>query len=318
MKKLFVLSLTLCLVVLLTSATSAATHPFTSDFTNQYLMLDFGSYEPFFDGWYTIEKEAPSLTFRGFFPDDLNVLAGEYFKDDQTFADIMVEDYDGFDNTAYIKGSYLFKNGFFAGLDYAAASGNSQVVISPGYRVNMNKNAYIAFSLDYAFDGDGYIDHGIVDYEIYGRYYTKQSRFYGQLLIPNEEIVFTDEPYLMAGGAVKVAKNVVLGANLIKNGDYDYIDFGATTSVDKLKLELQYAHDHNYGNVFKLNSLYDFTKIFRAGIQANKFVDADKLIYELKLAYTIDKQNSLKIIFQFDDKAAGYDDFVYLRWDIKL
>lgn len=316
MKKLFILSLAACLVLSMGAVTMAANHNFTGDFVNPFQLADFSTYSQSFDGWYYIEKDDPSATVRLYSDDDVFALGGEYFLNDQTFVNFAYDDQDNFDSVSYLKGSYLFKNGLFAGLDFADNSDDTQANLSAGYRLNLSKDAYIAFSLDYAMNDYAYADTGIIDYEIYGRYYTNNARFYGQLLIPNEDVVYTDEAYFMVGGAVKVADNVVVGANIIKFDDFDYFDLGATVNVDKWELELQYADLDNVGSAVSANALYSFTKALRAGIQITDVEDVDDLDLDLKLAYDIDAINSLKLVYQLENDS--YDSLIYLRWDIKI
>jgi hypothetical protein len=44
--------------------------------------------------------------------------------------------------------------------------------------------------MDYSATDEVYSGHktGVIDYEIYGRYYTDKSSFYGQYIIPNKDV----------------------------------------------------------------------------------------------------------------------------------
>ncbi|HYH03025.1 MAG TPA: hypothetical protein VEC37_07995 [Bacillota bacterium] len=325
MKKVVILSLVLALTLTVAANASAAVHNFTNDFTNPFLMPDFNDADmPGFEGWYYIGKDGSSATARGAFPEDYTALGFEYFKNDQTFANLSHFAPEEGESATFLKGSYLFKNGFFAGLDYGSFDDMSQMTLSPGYRFDLAKKAgYVAVSMDYLANRD-FIneleDSGIVDYEVNARYYTKNSRVYGQLIIPNEDVTGSDEMYLYAGGAYKYSKNIVFGANLMDNGDKTKFDIGCTTGFDKLGLEFKYENDDENNNLY-FNALYSFTKDFRAGLQINKKDAADDPYLFAKFKYDVNKQNSLVFIQRFkndSDESYTGSSMTCLRWDISF
>jgi hypothetical protein len=337
MKKCLVLFMVLSLMFLVTGSVSAAVHNFTGDFINPFLMDDFSG--PSFEGWYSIEKDSPSVTTRGLFPENYDLYGFEYFQNDQTFANLTYFSPDNGDSETYLKGSYLFENNFFVGLDYGTDGDVSHSTLSPGYRFNFGDDGYMAVSLDYAADDDYllYVDKGIIDYEITAKYYTDLSRIYGQIVIPNEDVVVTDKTFFYVGGAYKLSDNVVLGANFT-NGPklvlYPYYglvwtdcttyDLGATATFDKLGVELKYevtSYDdlNDETNATSLNALYSFTDNIRAGLQATKQENVDDPDLYAKIKYTVDDTNSIILIHKFaNDSIADDDGVTYLRWDIAL
>jgi hypothetical protein len=320
MKKYLVLSLVLSLMLLVTGSASAAVHNFTGDFTNPFLLPDFSRYgSPLFEGWYYIEKDNPSVTVRGLFPKNGNVFGFEYFQNDQTFIDVTHVNPDSDNSSTCVKGSYLFDNGFFAGLDYGSNGDVSQTTLSPGYRFNFDDNGYIAASLDYAVNDQFYRDSGIVDYELTARYYTDQFRVYGNINIPNDKVVGTDQSYLWAGGAYKFSDNVVLGANYRRLNDINSYDIGCSATFDRLGAEVSYS-DGDAGVSYStgVNLVYSFTDNFRAGFQTTKVENLDDLYWLAKLKYTVDDKNAVVLMHQLKNEAADMEAVTYLRWDIAL
>jgi hypothetical protein len=311
MKKLLVLaSLIFSLTLLTAGGTLAAVHNFTGDFSNPFLQPGYS--QPSFDGWYYIEKDDPSSTVRGTFGDDI-ALGAEFFQNDQSFINLSFADPDVGDAVTYLKGSYLFENGCFVGFDY----GDSQITFTPGYRLDLDENCYLAASLDYAFNHEyrDYKDSGLVDFEINGRYYTKESRLYGQLIIPNEDVTSSDDFYIYAGGAYQYSDNVVVGANYTQFAGDATFEIGCTTAFDELGLEARVVLADT-ANVFDCNALYSFTENIRAGLEVQDVENVDDPYIILKGKYAVDDQNTA--IFMYQLKNGDDDGVLYLRWDIAL
>jgi hypothetical protein len=321
MKKLLIsASLLLGLTLLTTISTLAAVHNFTGDFFNPFLESHYNG--PSFDDWYYIEKDAPSATVRASFPKDCNYLGMEYFINDQTFVNFSYADPDDFDSIALLNGSYLFDNHFFVGLDTASVDDDTQITVTPGYRFDLDENCYVAVSMDYALNHDDlYQDSGLVDFEVNGRYYTQDSRIFGALIIPNDDVTPTDDTYFNIGGAYKYADNIVVGANLWSLGDIDYFEVGCTTAFDKLGAELRYISDDTAINKEKIdcNVLYSFADNIRAGLETYKENHVDDLYWVAKAKYTIDQKNAAILFYQFKnsaDNSSVTDGTISLRWDI--
>jgi hypothetical protein len=311
MKKLFVLTFLICSLTLLTvDGALAAVHNFTGDFSNPFLQPGYS--QPSFEGWYYIEKDAPSATVRGTLGDDI-AFGAESFQNDQSFINLSFSDPDVGGAVTYLKGSYLCENGCFVGLDY----GDSQITFAPGYRLDLDENCYLAASLDYAFNHEdsAYKDSGIVAIEFNSRYYTTDSRVYGQLIIPNDDVTISDDIYIYAGGAYKYSDNIVLGANFTRKYGDSTFEIGCTTAFDELGLEAR-AVLADTADVFDCNALYSFTENIRAGLEIQDVENVDDPYIILKGNYKLDDQNSAILMYQLKNGDDG--GVLYLRWDIAL
>jgi hypothetical protein len=319
MKKLLLLSLALGLTFFTFESALAAVHNFNGDFWSPNLLPDFSNEDmPDFEGWYYIEKDTPAATARGAFG---NGLAGgaELFQNDQRFIDVYYYDPDDSGSYFYLKGSYLLETDFFVGVDY----GDSQLTVAPGYRFITDDNCYIAASLDYAVNhqystsdsNNGYHSSGLIDLEFNGRYYTDDSRFYGQLIIPNNDVAGIDDLFLLAGGAYRYNPNIVLGANLVSWGDYSYYEVGCTTEFDKIGAELRYISDDDT-TIFDCNVLYSFAPNIRAGLELINNDDNSDPTLIIKGKYTLDQQTSTVFMYRLDN--GDTDGKFYLQLNLKF
>jgi hypothetical protein len=337
MKKLLTLTLVLCFTLLCAGSTLAAVHNFTGDFDYGYLMRDYSYYNHTFEGWYYIGKDAPSATVRSTIDDSCSAFGAEYFQNDQTFVNLTYfkadSDFWYLDKPFInLKGSYLFANNFFIGLDTGMHDANynhdySQVTFSPGYRSNLANDAgYIAASVDYAANDEYpyYKDSGIIDYELNGRYYTAQSRFYGQLIIPNKDVAISEDSYLQVGGAYQYSNNIICGADIyIATDEYTAFELGCSTTFDQLGAEFRFmscnydeSSDYDDYTGVGFNILYSFADQFRTGFEYLKFNNSDDPKLHLKAKYTMDDQNSLILTQRL--KNDTYEAVTFLYWDIKL
>jgi hypothetical protein len=317
MKKLLLLSLTLGLTLLTSGNVLAAVHNFNGDFWSPNLLPDFSSEDmPSFEGWYYIEKDVPAATARGAIG---NGLAGgaELFQNDQSFIDVYYDDPDDSGSYFYLKGNYLLETDFFIGVDY----GDSQLTVAPGYRFIIDDNCYLAASLDYAVNhqystndsANGYHDSGLIDLDIYGRYYTADSRLYGQFIIPNDDVAGIDDLFLLGGGAYRYNPNIVIGANLVSWGDYSYYEVGCTAAFDKIGAELRLISDDATGAI-DCNVLYSFAPNIRAGLELIQNDDNSDPRLILKGKITSDEKTAAILMYQLD--YGDTDGKLYLQWDI--
>jgi hypothetical protein len=326
MKKALILSLVLCLTLLTTGNTLAAVHNFSGDFWSPNLLPDFSNHSckyfretgmpsmPSFEGWYYIEKDTPGVTARGSLGNG-TAFGAEFFQSDQDFVNFYYYDPDNSGSYLYLKGSCLFENDFFVGVDY----GDSQLTVAPGFRLDLDDNCYVAASLDYAVNHqystsdspNGYQSSGLVELEINGRYYTADSRVYGQFIIPNGDVAGIDDLFLLGGGAYQYQNNIILGANLVSWGDYSYYEVGCTAAFNQIGAEFRYINDDGTG-LFDCNVLYPFTDQIRAGLELKDMFDDPYII--LKGKYTVDKKSAAILMYQL--KNGDTDGTLYLRWDI--
>jgi hypothetical protein len=348
MNKLLTFIILSCLTLLSFGSVLAAPHNFRSDFYHPYFDSRDNSYYQenllgSFENWYYIEKNAPATTLRGSFSDYFKVYGAEYFKNDQTFVNLsytIFEFYDISDSKiTNLKGSYLFDNNFFVGLTHQNfnfdSSSASLTYFSPGYRFNFpSDSGYLTVSLDYYAGGDGdhnvkVADPDVLDYEINGRYYIDRSRFYGQVIIFNKDLIEDDYQFYKAGGAYQCFDNLVLGADVEKGTDtYTQFEIGGTANFGRLGADFKYCkheedeNDKSDYNLLYLNILYSFTDNLRAGLEVMKieFPEVDEDIDPLliaKVKYTIDDQNALILMHDFENDN-NEKSTTYLYWDIKL
>ncbi|MGD9156178.1 MAG: hypothetical protein PVG90_11855 [Bacillota bacterium] len=359
MKKLVVLLMILALTLLVAATTLAAVHNYTDDFINHFLMSDYnncsmansdyskyGMSKSDFENWYYVEKDDPEIKFQSAFSNDssyynYNRIGFEYLQNEQNFFNLTSID-DDYQSELYLKGSYLFDNGFFTGLDIGGINydahdidDESQITFSPGYRINLpNESGYIAASADLAVTGDCYRDSGIIDYEINAKYSNKQSRIYGQIIIPDENTVGTDNTYVKLGGAFKISDNFVLGGNYSKgtlytgfyqsNFKFLEYDLGFTASFDNFGAELQYKVFNNidYYNeelyTIRMNLLYFLTNNCRAGFEVRKAENIADLYLTAKLKYLIYGQNAIIAMHTFKNDSGSEGAVSYIGCDIRL
>jgi hypothetical protein len=323
MKKIQILLFALCLILMASANTLAAVHNFTGDFSNPFLWGQsyLNSFRTF-EGWYYIEKDRPSATVRSSFSESRNVFGAEYFQNDQMFIDIVGYHSDSGSDITLLNGSYLWDNGIFFGLEYINNSSAHQTILSPGYRFSFQNDSYLALNADYSLEDDAaYRNSGVIDYVISGKYYTDRSRLYGEINIPNQDVIGVNQPYFWAGGAVKVSESVVLGANIGHYDTQNYYELGATCSFDKLGVEFNYDYVNGYYSdqyAVDLNTLYSFTDTLRAGVQVTKVQDIDDPYIYAKASYQINNQNSLKFIYGMKNSSAGSDAVSYLYWDFSI
>ena len=336
MKRLTLLTLVLTLTLLISGNTLAAVHNFTGDFANYYLnhpliAPQFNSLS--FEGWYTIDKDTPGFTARALFPKDASHWGLEYYLNDQYFANLNYFDLDDFAVTSF-QGSYLFDFGLFVGLDYTDNDGETQGVISSGYRYGFGQdNGYIAASVDYALSGDltkrySKDDSGIIDYDIDFKYFTGNWKVYGQLLIPNEDMIgpltdwYSDDPILDLAANYKINDQYTVGGAITAfDKEFDY-NLGVSGTFDKLGAELRYRSANWDGDNetywVDANVMYSFTDQFRAGFQVTKAKDINDPYLYAKAKFTVNDDNALKFVYQFENDETHEDGIAYIRWDMNI
>jgi hypothetical protein len=344
MKKLFSLTLFFCLTLLLAGNTLAAPGPgfprgiyypskeLQNPFPYPSIIDSQLGNTPQFEGWYSVEKETPSVRVFGPMQGTFDKYGLNYFQNDQTYAKLKYTDIQSTYGITSFEGSYLFDNHCFLGMEYADFLDNSATALAPGYRFNLGDDAgYVAMTLNYLLNMDADDDdyafykktHGVIDYEIKARYYTENSQAYGQLVFPDKDTVGTDEHYLRAGGAYKVNENLVIGADFTDYLDrYKSYEIGCTATLDKVGAELRFI-EFNYDNndnshLVDANLLYSFTNQIRAGLELFKAKDVDGLNKLAKIKYTVNDQNSVVFMHQLPNDDAHIRATSYLYWDIKL
>lgn len=289
MKKILALSISLILLVLFTQCTLGSVHPPKDGFfsINEYsLLLDMGA--PNNDLWYQVEKEEKPQA-KGYLAlsEDQTILGGNYFLNDQTFANIS---FNSTSNTSItdLRGSYLFNFGLFAGISYADSTSNDGYgQISPGYRYDFNENAYAAITVDY-FTEEG----KILGEEVYFKYYLDDMKIYGQGLF-----IDGGTTLLLIGVNRKFNENIVGGAKLQHLDDKTGIIAGATWSRDNFIVNGEIASEALiFGNYIALGATYKMNDRLDLGLGYFGMEERDPTI-SLKAAYH--KDDFLKFIFTY-------------------
>ncbi len=334
MKKVFLMILILAFSFTISSSTLAAVHNFTGDFAN-YKGAQFGGLD--FDGWYSIDRDSPSLTTRYVAQDDDWALGFEYYQNDQFFVDLT---YGKFYDTDYygdrttltgLQGSYLDESGFFFGLDYTGSKyrdggyrdNSSQTFVSAGLRQDLGKNnGYVAGSLDFAIDGDLVDETGIYGLDLDFKYFTDKTKIYGQLYLPNEDVADYDSARLDLAANIQVDPAYIVGFKINNFDDANSYEFGITGAVDKqIVAELRYKHvDTGDASSSSLDAqaLYAFTNELAAGMELEKVKHIDDPYLRLKAKYAVDKDTTVKFVYQFENDAVNQDPIVFLRWDVNI
>lgn len=208
------------------------------------------------DTWYSIEQDKPDVTaFVRNIPPDFTVVGGEYYQNDQTFADLYFQNVDKSDLT-YFGGSYLFESGFFVGLNYLKVAPSTTTQLSPGYRVKFKKSGYVALSFDYL--SNDYSDtHDIVSYDVDFKLFPKNMKICGELSLPKEG----NDPFVNFNANYKVNKRLVVGVDYMSQGGDSAYSAGLTYRVQPFIIDamLGKTFTENYYQLAGMDNLKNYS-----------------------------------------------------------
>ncbi len=326
MKKLLLLTLVGALMLLVSGSALAAIHNVTGDFTNY--PSDLISL-PDFDGWYTIDHDRPGARVDYLKQDEIWGLGGEYYGDDQTFADLFYTSLGGGDYTITgLRGSYKWANGLFLGLDYYAADDNfwgnfGHTTVDAGYRWDIDSNgSYLATSVDYVAHVDNIMltsyQTGVLGYELDLKHFTDTTKVLGQFYFPNKDVYGDVDNEFALSVSVKLNDNYTLGAGMYNNNYGAYDEIGVTAAFDALGAEARYRYSTDGWKNVEGQVMYSFTDNFRAGIDLLKQDGCDDPYVSVKVKYTINDAQDLKFIYQLKNDSAHAAAMGYLRWDVSI
>jgi hypothetical protein len=243
------------------------------------------------DTVYSIEKKEPYI--RGSitsFDSDATEFWGEYYLNDQTFANLAyINANEADESLTYLKGSYLFDFGLFVGLDYITVDDENVFLLSPGYRYNFNDNGYIAFSIDY-LDYDGYSE--VSGYDFDWSYYSDKMKFVGQLYKFKE----LDDLIIDINYAYQISDQITAGVTATSVFDI-VMDLGYTFNAGITWNVSNFILDLTYGNLFTeidqtqyylVGVMYNINDTFGAGIDFQTFDDYIDDIVSYKFKYVTD------------------------------
>ncbi|HEY8463960.1 MAG TPA: hypothetical protein VIM29_08060 [Bacillota bacterium] len=297
MKRALVLVLTVILMAAVSTGTLAAVHNSWGDFSNRSTDRDLGIAT--YGGWYYIEPETPYAIANLRNNDNQTEVGALYYLNDFTFAELGT--YDDSDE-AFIRGSYRFNNGVFAGLD-AGTRDDDYAMLSLGYLYDLGNNGYIALSGDYDTSDRG---NGWLGVDLDFRYYTNKMRIFGQIyhaedgsntgegLITDLAVNYKLQDNLVAGVGVTLA-------NYENKKDATKINFGGTYTVDALTVDGEYYYRNTDTNGIALMGMYNFSDELAAGLYG-EFDDDDYDSYVLKVKYNLDQQSQLRFSYELNNE----------------
>lgn len=248
------------------------------------------------DTWFRITPDKPYIEahYRNMGSTSPETLLGfEYYQNDQTFVDFNSYK-EGTVNWTYVYGSYLTSFGLFAGLNLYSHTypGYSfqDTKISPGYRLALDDQSYVAISLDY-YSSETLKD--ILDYEINARYYTDKMKVFGDIVSYTKPTYGTDRVYL--GINYQVAKPVVVGGSLSTSEASNTLLVGGTYQSDLVIIDGQIS---NYSpkigdgsNQINLSGMFLLGDNFKVGAQYLKNSTVDDAALTLKAKMEMEKSS---------------------------
>ncbi|HEX3044839.1 MAG TPA: hypothetical protein VHY08_08785 [Bacillota bacterium] len=248
------------------------------------------------DTWFTITPDKPYIEahYRNLgYTTPETLLGAEYFQNDQTFADLNIYTR-GEDNKTYIDGSYLTGFGLFAGLEVYSHTypGYSfqDLTISPGYRLALDKQSYVAVSVDY-YSSEGLQD--ILDNEVNVRYYNDNMKLSGDFVSYTKPIYGTST--LSAGINYQITKSVVVGGTLVNNEASKSYRVGGTFSSDMLIIDGRFdtysPTSGSSSNQINLSGMFLLGDNFKIGLQYLKNSEIDNAALTLKAKAAMEKSS---------------------------
>jgi hypothetical protein len=301
-QKIFPLFIASCLLFTLSSYSSGAVLPVSSPFR-----LGNAWYSKT-DTWYSIKQDRPDISAyaRSISP-DFSVIGGEYYQNDQTFADLYFQNIAKSDLT-YFGGSYLFKSGFFAGLNYLNVDPTTETLFSPGYRFKVKKNGYVAVSFDY-LSNDYSNTHDIVNYDVDFKLFPQNMKISGEISLPKEG----NDTLIYLNGNYKLNKHFVAGADYMSQGSDNAYSAGFTYTVQSFVIDATLGKTFNQ-NYYQFAGM-DNLKKFSLGALYQKYQNDSNPGLTIQGKYHLTKADLiLKYTFQND----SYDQATVLAYEKKL
>jgi hypothetical protein len=299
MKQIISLLAILIMVLAITASTSGAIHSsYRSTSTWYEYPWDVGGYYSWNSGggfpivrtdtWFSIVEEKTSVLYGTVRSKDSDGIFGAGFLlDDFTFAEISAADESFYDYD--LKGSYLFNNGIFIGLDYISAASGSTTYLSPGYRFGIggyDSASYIALSLDYYWADGGDSDQS--DFEADLKYYGDKTKIIGQAILDTRDATIDGTLYTLLVNYEVCTDVFVIGGRVTDFMDMFWYQLGATWTCNRWIVDFMYAN--YFVNIFNelpdetehfyvLSGMYDVTDKLALGGEYLKFIDIDEWYY---------------------------------------
>jgi len=260
------------------------------------------------DTWYSIKQDHSDIhVYARNIPHNFSVVGGEYYRNDQTFADLYFQNISQSKMT-YLGGSYLWESGFFCGFNYLNVDPTTEFLVSPGYRFQVKNNGYVAVSFDYL--SNDYSDtNDIVSYDVNFKLFPENMKIYGEISLPTEE----NDTLINLSTHYKVNNHLVAGADFMSQGSFNAYSAGFTYTVQSFII------DATLGKTF-VENYYQFAgtdnfKIYSIGALYQKYQNDSDPCVTIQGKYHLSKGDlTLKYTFQ----NGSYDQATVLAYERKL
>jgi hypothetical protein len=301
-KKFFTLLLASGVLLILSGYSSGAVLPVSSPFK----LGD--SWYTKTDTWYSIKPDKPDVSGYALnIPANFSVVGGEYYQNDQSFADLYFQNV-SHSNLTYFGGSYLLESGLFVGLHYLEVGPTTETLLAPGYRFKVNQQGYVAVSFDY-LSNDYSNTHDIVGFDLDFKLFPKNMKLSGQISFPNQgndTVINLDTNY-------QVSNSLVVGADYLSQGSDNAYSAGLTYTVQSFIIDatLGKTFSENYYQLAGTDHLKDFS----IGALYQKYQYNSDPMVTIQGKYHLAKADLiLKYTFENDT----YDQVTVLAYEKKL
>jgi hypothetical protein len=296
------------------------------------------------DNKFTIEPE--KIYFEGHIDLLSNLIYPDYglelYLNDQTFADFNSFFYGGYRNT-YIRGSFLTDSGFFLGLDLLYTDYDPDYfldnelwlnTISPGFRLALDDQSYIAASFDFRLSG---MNSRIVGYEMNTKVYGEKTKFTGNIYRYSKDGSIDAD----FGINYQMAEPFIIGANIkytnLTNSFFSIMatrtmDIGFTYKMDPVIFDVEsifcnYTYFDGSEDVYGQGSYNDSTLSISGmlQLQENLYIGAEYDNYRLapfygeysclylKARYDMAKRQSLVFRYGYDSNLTTKELFLAFK-----
>jgi hypothetical protein len=263
------------------------------------------------DTWYTIDDKAPYIcaSYLSFQEADTARIGLGYYQNAQMFASLSSGNEYG-QSATVIKGSYLTDFGLFIGLqNYSGDYYAGGVIISPGYRLSIGDNSYIAFSIDNDMPRNADIQYR--KFDIDAKYLQENYRLSGYAHIPQADLANFEDPEYELYFVYKLTDQLTTGAELYSS-DNSKITVGATyKGIRNLILDGMLGTNSG-SSIYSLSGMY-MIKNFEVGVEYKKDIMGDIIFYKAKY----NTENS-KFVLVYAPKPDYYSSLLALTYEMKL
>lgn len=298
MKKVLAIILALMMILLVSTGVMAAVYK-------------LGDTWAVTDTWFYVEDTKPYL-YAGdvsFADADLENTVVEYYKNDQTFACIKTETDSG-DFTTIIKGSYLFGFGLFLGLgNYSGNYFSEYNYFSPGFRLNMGENNYVAFSIDYFIPDGG--DSQINNFAVDAKFLFENMKILGSLNIPQGDFADYYDTQLGLDFYYQVIDPLTIYAGLNKSDDTRITIGGTFKGVPHLVLDGKLQTESG-DSILRVSGMF---KMGNFGVGGEMYTENGESQITLKAKFDNEKN---KFVFMYAPKTDYWSSKVSLAYELKF